>query len=134
MLLAVDVVYGREERVWAALVTTLLALSAPHTLILMAHGNGAAPGVHAMRGPFYERAAEHFDAACLAADAEHPGCAIHCLVRKPASCSKTTHSTTSASALQEAAPETPVAGAGAATAGGKKRARDALGEDARRKR
>ena len=38
----------------------------------MAHGNGAAPGVHRMGGAFYELAAPFFESACLAADAEHP--------------------------------------------------------------
>ncbi|EOD22665.1 hypothetical protein EMIHUDRAFT_240006 [Emiliania huxleyi CCMP1516] len=83
VLLAVDVVYGREERVWSALVETLVALSCEGTLVLMAHGNGAAPGVHSMGGRFYEMAADHFEAASLPADAEHPGCQIHCLVRRP---------------------------------------------------
>mmetsp|Transcript_20357 Transcript_20357/g.68870 ORF Transcript_20357/g.68870 Transcript_20357/m.68870 type:complete len:129 (-) Transcript_20357:95-481(-) len=83
VLLAVDVVYGREERVWSALVETLVALSCEETLVLMAHGNGAAPGVHSMGGRFYEMAADHFEAASLPPDAEHPGCQIHCLVRRP---------------------------------------------------
>ena len=62
---------------------TLVALSCEGTLVLMAHGNGAAPGVHSMGGRFYEMAADHFEAASLPADAEHPGCQIHCLVRRP---------------------------------------------------
>ena len=82
LLLAVDVVYGKEERVWEALVQTLVALTDNRTLVIMAHGNGAAPGVHSMRGRFYEMAGAHFDAACLAADPDHPGCQIHCLVRR----------------------------------------------------
>lgn len=83
VLLAVDVVYGKEEKVWAALVDTLVKLSNEATLILMAHGNGAAPGVHRMSGRFYEMAGEHFESTCLAADAEHPGCQIHCMTRRP---------------------------------------------------
>ena len=82
VVLAVDVVYGKEAAVWAALVQTLVALTDEGTLVLMAHGNGAAPGVHQMTGSFYELAAPHFEATCLAADAEHPGCQIHCLVRR----------------------------------------------------
>ena len=49
----------------------------------MAHGNGAAPGVHRLAGRFYELAAAHFEAARLEPDPEHPGCQIHCLVRRP---------------------------------------------------
>ena len=82
VLLAVDVVYGKEEKVWQALVETLVGLSDERTLVLMAHGNGAAPGVHSMGGRFYEMAAPYFDAACLPADPEHPGCQIHCMVRR----------------------------------------------------
>ena len=88
LLLAVDVVYGKEEKVWSALVQTLVALSDDRTLVLMAHGNGAAPGVHSMGGRFYEMAAPYFDAACLAADPDHPGCQIHCLVRRSGSSAK----------------------------------------------
>ena len=64
----------------------MLALSGPSTLVLMAHGNGAAPGVHKLRGRFYELALQHFEAAQLvhAAAADHPGCQIHCLVRRAA--------------------------------------------------
>jgi hypothetical protein len=35
-----------------------------------------------MRGHFYDLAHEHFEAACLPSDAEHPGCQIHVLVRR----------------------------------------------------
>ena len=74
--------YGVDEGVWAALVRTLVALSDRRTLVLMAHGNGAAPGVHRMKGAFYEMAHRHFEAVRLPADtAEHPGCQIHALVR-----------------------------------------------------
>jgi predicted nicotinamide N-methyase len=82
VLLAVDVVYGKEEKVWKALVQTLVALAGEHTLVLMAHGNGAAPGIHNMGGRFYEMAAAHFESECLPPDPEHPGCQIHCLVRR----------------------------------------------------
>ena len=43
---------------------------------------GAAPGVHQLRGSFYELLSPSFDAAVLPADPEHPGCQIHCLVRR----------------------------------------------------
>jgi hypothetical protein len=68
--------------VWEALVQTLVALTNEKTLVLMGHGNGAAPGVHSMTGRFYEMASEHFEAACLANDTEHAGCQLHCLVRR----------------------------------------------------
>ena len=92
VLLAVDVVYGGEPKVWAALVRTLALLCGDETLVLMAHGNGAAPGVHRMGGAFYDLAAPTFESACLAADAEHPGCQIHCMVRRPVGTTTTTNS------------------------------------------
>ena len=49
LVLCCDCVYGVDVQVWTALVATLTALSrGGRTLILMAHGNGAAPGVQAM--------------------------------------------------------------------------------------
>lgn len=76
--------YGVDEGVWAALVRTLVALSDRRTLVLMAHGNGAAPGAQAMRGRFYELAGAHFACARVAPrelDPEHPGIEVHCLTR-----------------------------------------------------
>lgn len=99
VLLAVDVVYGKERRVWVALVETLVALSDERTLVLMAHGNGAAPGVHRMSGAFYELAAAHFESACLPLDADHPGCQMHCLVRRSLTCGTFSESYSLASSL-----------------------------------
>ena len=54
LIIATGCVYGRESGVWQQLVDTLVALSTPnHTLVLLAHGTGAAPGTHALRGDFY---------------------------------------------------------------------------------
>ena len=54
LILASGCVYGVADDVWAALVRTLAELAGPATVILLAHGNGAAPGVQQMRGRFYE--------------------------------------------------------------------------------
>lgn len=54
VILATGCVYGRDKGVWEALVGTLVALSGPGTLVVMAHGSGAAPGVHQLRGEFYQ--------------------------------------------------------------------------------
>jgi len=101
----------------AALVATLEALSGEHTVVLLAHGNGAAPGVQARRptssaparlartrphppnlrpaqagrGAFYEAAARTFDVLPLEPNALHAehreSVAVHCLVRRGASAS-----------------------------------------------
>jgi hypothetical protein len=54
VIVATGCVYGRDKGVWEALVGTLVALSGPGTLVVMAHGSGAAPGVHQLRGEFYQ--------------------------------------------------------------------------------
>ena len=85
LLMATGCVYGADVGVFEALVQTMLDLSGPHTLILMCHGNGAAPGVHRLSGPFYELAGRHFESARIAQHtlhAEHQGCQIHCLRRR----------------------------------------------------
>ena len=85
-MLCCDCVYGVDEGVWLALVATLTALSSGgRTLILMAHGNGAAPGVQAMRGAFYALAAATFDVTRIEPrdlDQDHPGIEVHCLTRR----------------------------------------------------
>ena len=51
----------------------------------MAHGNGAAPGVQAMRGAFYALAAAKFDVTRIEPrdlDQDHPGIEVHCLTRR----------------------------------------------------
>lgn len=47
---ATGCVYGSDVGVWAALASTLKNLSGPDTIAIMAHGTGAAPGVHHLRG------------------------------------------------------------------------------------
>ena len=86
LVLCCDCVYGVDEGVWSALVSELTALSSGgRTLILMAHGNGAAPGVQAMRGAFYDLVAAKFDVTRIEPrdlDPEHPGIEVHCLTRR----------------------------------------------------
>jgi len=78
LIIATGCVYGREVRVWQQLVDTLVALSTPnHTLVLFAHGTGAAPGTHALRGEFYALADPWFyvgRAPPMSSNhADHPG-------------------------------------------------------------
>ena len=85
LLVATGCVYGRDVGVWRALVETMVALSGPGTVVLMAHGPGAAPGIHQLRGTFYEMAAPYFEIARAAQEtlkADHSSCQIHMLVRK----------------------------------------------------
>jgi hypothetical protein len=53
LVLATGCVYGRDAGVWQQLGATLVALSSKSTLVLLAHGTGAAPGTHALQGDFY---------------------------------------------------------------------------------
>ena len=53
----------------------------------MSHGNGAAPGVHQLRGKFYGALLTKFVAARIPPHLLHPeheGCQVHCLVRRVA--------------------------------------------------
>ncbi len=86
VILASDVVYGRDPTVWRALARTLASLSDAKTLVLLGHGNGAAPGVAELRGPFY-RELERAGFACARIaqrqlHVDHLSCQLHCLVRK----------------------------------------------------
>ena len=88
VVVATGCVYGREAGVWSDLVDTLVRLSGPHTLVILAHGNGAAPGVHQLRGDFYDKCAPYFFVSrapqeCLHAD--HPCVQLHFMVRRPTS-------------------------------------------------
>jgi hypothetical protein len=79
-------VYGREPGVWQVLVDTLVELTGEHTVVVMAHGTGAAPGVHQLRGKFYEMAAPFFEvtrAPDISLHADSKGCQLHFLVRRP---------------------------------------------------
>ena len=85
LLIATGCVYASDEGVWTALVHTLVQLSGPHTLVLLVHGNGAAPGAQHLRGRFYELARKHFECARVAPHhlhAQHQGCTVACLVRR----------------------------------------------------
>lgn len=89
VLLATGCVYGSNSGIWNALAASMAALAGPHTLVLMAHGSGAAPGVHQLRGPFYEAAAElGFTVSRVPQHTLHPehqqGCQLHCLTHKGA--------------------------------------------------
>jgi len=92
LVVATGCVYGREASVWSDLVETLVHLSGPHTLVILAHGNGAAPGVHQLRGDFYDKCAPHFIVARAPQQSlhpEHPSVQLHFLVRRPATCGGT---------------------------------------------
>ena len=71
LILATGVVYGDggadgdDEVGWSGLVESLLELSDERSLILLCHGQGAAPGVHKGQGPFFDRLGEHFDCATM---------------------------------------------------------------------
>jgi len=87
LILASGCVYGVADDVWAALVRTLAELAGPATVILLAHGNGAAPGVQQMRGRFYELLArERFAVARVEPQALHAdhrrGVELHCVTRR----------------------------------------------------
>ena len=87
LILASGCVYGVADDVWAALVRTLAELAGPATVILLAHGNGAAPGVQQMRGRFYELLGrERFDVARVEPRALHAdhrrGVELHCVTRR----------------------------------------------------
>ena len=87
LILASGCVYGVADDVWAALVRTLAELAGPATVILLAHGNGAAPGVQQMRGRFYELLArERFAVARVEPRALHAdhrrGVELHCVTRR----------------------------------------------------
>ena len=68
-------------------VRTLAELAGPATVILLAHGNGAAPGVQQMRGRFYELLErERFAVARVERSALHAdhrrGVELHCVTRR----------------------------------------------------
>ena len=82
VILATGVVYGKDPTVWESLAQTIDDLSGKRpTLVVMAHGNGAAPGVHQMRGVFYERMLARFQATRLVLPnpSGHQGCQLHAL-------------------------------------------------------
>ena len=85
VVLASGCVYGKDIGVWKLLAKSLRKLSGPNTLILMSHGNGAAPGVQEGTGFFHGLMRKKFVCTILPASVLHPdrrGCCIHALWRK----------------------------------------------------
>ena len=87
LILATGVVYGGDPDGWAGLVDSMVQLSDGDTLVLLAHGQGAAPGLHRTEGPFFDRVAEHFEYTTVPLNTLHPtyrksGCVIHALRRR----------------------------------------------------
>jgi len=86
LIMATGVVYGKDIAVWEALSKTILSLTGSKTLVLMAHGNGAAPGVHKLKGSFYEYMQNNrYKIANISSPKllkNHKGCQIHALGRK----------------------------------------------------
>jgi hypothetical protein len=71
--------------VWRQLLHTVRKLCGSRTLVVMAHGNGAAPGVQQMRGAFYEVAQRRFDAVALPPQElskRFQGSSVHVLLKK----------------------------------------------------
>lgn len=87
LILATGVVYGGDPDGWAGLVDSMVQLSDRDTLVLLAHGQGAAPGLHRTEGPFFDRVAEYFEYTAIPLHTLHPsyrksGCVIHALRRR----------------------------------------------------
>ena len=87
LVLATGVVYGADPEGWAGLVDSLVQLSDEDSLVLLAHGQGAAPGLHRTEGPFFARLACHFHYTALPLQTLHPdyrgsGCVVHALRRR----------------------------------------------------
>ena len=87
LILATGVVYGGDPEGWAGLVDTMVQLSDRETLVLLAHGQGAAPGLHRTEGPFFDRVAVYFEYTTIPLHTLHPsyrrsGCVIHALRRR----------------------------------------------------
>jgi hypothetical protein len=87
LILATGVVYGGDPEGWAGLVDSMVQLSDRDTLVLLAHGQGAAPGLHRTEGPFFDRVAEYFEYTAIPLHTLHPsyrksGCVIHAMRRR----------------------------------------------------
>lgn len=70
--------YGNESavHVWEKLFGTILKLSNDSTTILLAHGQGAARGVHSTKGRFFELASNNFEISSVV-QRKFPQCIIH---------------------------------------------------------
>ena len=85
VVLASGCVYGKDDAVFRLLVKSLRKLSGPDTLVIMSHGNGAAPGVQEGAGAFQSIAEKKYDWSIVPLSELHPdhtGCRIHLMWRK----------------------------------------------------
>eukprot|EP00457_Paulinella_chromatophora_P002154 gb/GEZN01002158.1/.p1 GENE.gb/GEZN01002158.1/~~gb/GEZN01002158.1/.p1 ORF type:complete len:828 (+),score=57.90 gb/GEZN01002158.1/:326-2485(+) len=78
------ILYGVDCGVWSALVDTLVDLSDSETIIILASGQGAAPGVDKGQGEFFRMARGHFVISEIPRRSLHPdhrrgGCVLHYL-------------------------------------------------------
>jgi len=60
LIIGTGIVYGSNPDTWIALAKLLKRLSGSSTQILLAHGNGAAPGILKCKGDFYEKIQKRF--------------------------------------------------------------------------
>ena len=85
VVLASGCVYGKDNGVFRMLVKSLRKLSNQNTLIIMSHGNGAAPGVQEGSGIFQSMAQKKFSWSIVPLSElhrNHSGCRIHLMWRK----------------------------------------------------
>ncbi|GAB5370094.1 hypothetical protein AAMO2058_001462500 [Amorphochlora amoebiformis] len=85
VVMATGVVYGSDPSVFHLLVETIASLCDMHTIVLLAHGQGAAPGLHHSVGDFFDMAEKKgFEHKKLPNTIFHPeyqrrGCVMHAL-------------------------------------------------------
>lgn len=83
LVLGSGIVYGAETAVWTSLVSTLVGCCGPNTVVLLAHGQGAPPGLCQGSGPFVEMLDQHFSLTAIPQHTLHSdyrkSCVIHCL-------------------------------------------------------
>jgi len=80
LVIGTGLVYGKDPQVWESLSDTLVKICGKKTLVLLSHGNGAAPKVHKLKGDFYESVKQHFDVIQIPTN--HHGCQIHALMKR----------------------------------------------------
>ncbi len=84
IIIASGVVYGRDPCVAKNLAKSIRYLSSSHTIVILAHGNGASPGVHQCEGPFYAAMGKRFKCMNIQKvelDKDAQGCQLHIFVR-----------------------------------------------------
>jgi len=80
ILVAADVIYGRDQTNVESIVRTMRLLCDEHTLVILAHGQGAAPGVWKSEGPFFAHASQWFRCWQLPpSKTDKKACVIHIL-------------------------------------------------------